>query len=152
MGLDNGFVLKHSDHKDLECEIAYFRNYYELDGWIRHNCEETYKGSEWFKITIESLKALKDYIKPIYDVLVKIDDGLISKYDDTTYNKSTITKIEAVAYSNEFSPLSPQSSFAGHKLIHLYQSILSMIEILDIQKLKDDEEDKIWFIEFYSSY
>ena len=31
-------------------------------------------------------------------------------------------------------------------------SILSMIEILDIQKLKDDEEDKIWFIEFYSSY
>lgn len=152
MGLDNGFILKHPDHTDLGCEIAYFRNYYELDSWVRCNCEETCKGSEWFKITLESIKELSNYIKPVYDVLIKVDDGLISKYDDEGYKSTVKARLDGNAYTNEFNPTNSQSSFAGHKLIHLYQSILSMIEILDIQKLKDDEKDKRWFIEFYSSY
>ena len=152
MGLDNGFVLKHKEHKEIKCDLSYFRKYYELDGWVRNNCEATYEGSDWFKITAESLDKLKNYIKPVYDVLIKVDEGLISKYDSEGYKSTVKARLVGNAYTNEFNPVNSQSEFAGWKLVHLYQSILSMIEILDAQKLKDDEEDKNWSIEFYSSY
>ena len=142
MGLDNGFIIKHNT--GVSCDIAYFRNYYELDTWIRQNCKSN--NNEIYAITKENIKDLQSYIKPIYDILIKIDDGLLSKFEDTVYNKSTVAKIEAVAYNNEFSPLSTQSSFAGHKLIHLYQSLCQMLEIIEL----DEHQD--WSIEFYSSY
>lgn len=143
MGLDNGFIIKHNS-TGISCDIAYFRKYYELDTWVRQNCKS--KAEDIYAITEENIKDLQSYIKPIYDILIKIDDGLLNKFDDTVYNKSTVTKIEAVAYNNEFNPLSTQSSFAGHKLIHLYQSLCQMLEIIEL----DEHQD--WSIEFYSSY
>lgn len=145
MGLDNGFIIKHNN-TGASCDIAYFRKYYELDTWIRHNCEETYEGSEQFKITTESLDKLKNYIKPVYDVLIKVDEGLISKYDSEGYKSTVKARLDGNAYTNEFNPVNSQSEFAGWKLVHLYQSLCQMLEIIELNEHHD------WLIEFYSSY
>lgn len=158
MGLDNGFILRHNESK-VECEIAYFRKYYELDTWIRQNTEHTEPdelGNWVWKIDKNALESLKNYIKPIYDVLILVESGLINKYDDEGYPKSLIKKLEAVAYDNSFNPISSESSFAGCKLIHLYQSITQMLEIIDNNKNYAPDADrtkmKDWSIEFYSSF
>ena len=36
MGLDNGFILTNKKTK-TKLELGYFRNFYELDRWVREN-------------------------------------------------------------------------------------------------------------------
>ena len=144
MGLDNGFILRHTESK-VECEIAYFRKYYELDTWIKQNAKSVDEDYEYY-IDKNVLESLMNYIKPIYNILILVESGLIRKYDNEGYSKSLIKKLEAVAYDNPFSPISSQSSFAGWKLIHLYQSIYQLIEIIDLDTKHN------WSIYFYSSY
>ena len=154
MGLDNGFILRHTESK-VECEIAYFRKYYELDTWINQNAKSIDEKTDYeYYIDKNVLESLQNYIKPIYDVLILVEPGLISKYDDEGYPKSLIKKLEAVAYNNPFNPISSESSFAGHKLIHLYQSIMQILEMININKVVLDDETKMkdWEIVFYSSY
>lgn len=155
MGLDNGFFIKHNNTGD-KCEIAYFRNYYELDDWIRCNCKSIEGDNEEYYIDKNVLDSLINYIKPIYDVIILVASGLINKYDEEGYPKSLIKKIDAVGYGNEFRPIDSRSSFAGAKLIHLYQSICQMLEMIEMNReyFKDSDKTRMkdWDIIFYSSY
>ena len=36
MGLDNGFLIKKENDSNFKLEIAYFRNFYELDDFIEY--------------------------------------------------------------------------------------------------------------------
>ncbi len=145
MGLDNGFIIKHKE-TGAECEIAYFRKYYELNCWVSQHCKRTENILEHYEISIDNLHDLRFYIEPVYNILIKLESGLVSKYDDEGYPAEVASGIEAVAYGNEFVPSNSQSTFAGAKLIHLYQSLSALIEIYE----NDFSHD--WLIEFYSSF
>ena len=64
MGLDNGFILTNKKTK-TELELGYFRNFYELDRWVRENGKVNKNFCYEFILDKEILKKLLEEITPI---------------------------------------------------------------------------------------
>lgn len=138
MGLDNNFTLKDNNSK---IDIGYFHNFYELNDFIRLNCEETEKGSCIYKITKKVLEELRDELEPIYKSLIKLDRKNIASYDlYEAYPKRAKLERDEIE-NNNFNPLYSKSFYCGNKVLRLYP----LVETL-INNYKDD------FIEFVSSF
>jgi hypothetical protein len=67
----------------------------------------------------------------------------VSCYDDNGYPK----KYQEMFYDMEFNPVYSSSSFAGSKLLRLYERIQALLEILD-----GLDESADWEVQFYDSY
>ena len=65
----------------------------------------------------------------------------ISYYEDNGYPQEIVEKF----YEEEFSPVSTNVTFAGHKLIKLYRNVLCMLEMIE-------ENGDDFYITFYSSF
>jgi hypothetical protein len=131
MGLDNGFVLRNKITGD-KTSLFHFRNYYELANYFRqfdmlpkHNDEDG--ESHEYEVTESVLTKLQQIIFPIYSVLIALPGNTVAYYDEVGYPQ----KYAKLFYSNSFNPIESSSSFAGRKLIQLYQRIDSLLEILD---------------------
>lgn len=141
MGLDNGFLIKKENDSNFKLEIAYFRNFYELDDFIRSRSEKI--NDLLFKVDYEVLKELKEELQPTINVLIQIPERLLHKYDDSVYPKKYKLDSDDLIH-DEFNPVTTSSAFAGWKAIKLYTAVCTMINFLD--------DNKGYYIEFYSSY
>ena len=141
MGLDNGFLIKKENDSNFKLEIAYFRNFYELDDFIKSICKKI--NDFKYKIDYEDLKELKEELIPTIQVLIQIPERLLHKYDDSSYPKKYKLDSDELI-SDEFNPITSTSAFAGWKTIKLYNAVCTMLNFLD------DNED--YYIEFYSSW
>lgn len=146
MGLDAGFNIKY-DENNLDFNIAYFRNFHELDDWIKHNCVSKIKESDvLYEVTLDDLKRLKEELLPIAQVLITIPDRLLSKFDEGKYPKKyKLDSNELII--EEFNPIISRSAFAGRKTVKLYNAVCTMIDILN-----DDMTNGELYIEYWSSY
>lgn len=138
MGLDNNFILKDNNSK---IDIGHFHNFYELNDFMRDNCEETEKGSYVYKVTKEVLKKLGDELEPIYKALIKLNRKYIANYDlyEAYPKRAKLERVELE--NNKFNPLYSRSFYCGNKVLRLYP----LVETL-INNYKDN------FIEFVSSF
>ena len=64
MGLDNGFILKNKKDSNLNLEIAYFRNFYELDDYISEYCIFSADCKTLFEVPLKALNDLKEELLP----------------------------------------------------------------------------------------
>ena len=146
MGLDAGFNIK-NDSTKLNFNIAYFRNFHELDDWIKHSCVSKINDNGiLYEVTLEDLKRLKEDLLPIVQVLVTIPERLLSKYDDAKYPKKYKLDSDKLIIE-EFNPIMSRSAFAGRKTVKLYNAVCTMIDILN-----DDMTNGELYIEYWSSY
>lgn len=144
MGLDNGFIIRNKQDEKFSLEIGYFRKFYELDEFIRTNCNEV--SPDIFSVTVEVLEALKEELLPTVQVLIKIPQRLLEKYDfNGIYPKKYGFDNEEAIYDT-FNPHCSGSAFPGWKALKLYNVVCTMINFLN-----DDYEEN-HYIEFYSSY
>ena len=120
MGLDARFELR-SRKNDTVIEFAYFRNYYELDQYLNPTCTE-----DPIELSESDLNELLQKIQPIAELLRPYTLNEILYFDDNGYDAKLARKF----YNNEFSPATAGSSFAGAKLIDLYNALNSMISVL----------------------
>ena len=131
MGLDNGFILKDRNHPDVAFEVGYFRNYYELDRWVRENCKYiTEDGEGEYTFLDSDCEKLLSVITPIYRRLAKLTPEKISYYDDYGYPK----RFMILHHGNDFNPFGSPSAFPGSKLIDLYISLNAISDILYYNK------------------
>ena len=146
MGLDNGFELRKMNDPNFCVQMSHFRNYYELRDWMKEHCCRVYEDSdEEYYVTKEALLDLLAEVTKVIDVLRRYTDREIAYFDDHGYGKvKNIRKI----YGNAFTPQDSISAFAGHKAVHLYTAVESMIEILEI----DEFEKQSLYFTFYNSY
>lgn len=142
MGLDNGFILHSRKIPDLEVCMATFRNFRELDNWITQHCSKTSEESPCCLVNEEDLNALLFEIEPIAKAFAPYGDGQISYYDDHGYPENLVMEF----YNKEFSPAESGTSFVVYKIIKLWHTIKTMLEILE----EDYTED--WYFIFYSSF
>ena len=140
MGLDNGFVLRSTSSKDIDIEMFTFRNYYELNRWIK----EQSRRFEEYEIPIDEamLSKLENEIEYIAQELSRFSDSQLDYYEKNGWPE----ELESNFFGRTFDPIHSGSSFASNKLIRLYRSVLSMRDILD-----NNETKELYFI-FYSSY
>lgn len=142
MGLDNGFVGHSKKHPDVEITLAYFRKYYTLNDWVmKHGTAFDENNPYEVAVSKENLEELLRLIEPIAEALQGYTYNQISYYEDNGYPQEIVEKF----YEEEFSPVSTNVTFAGHKLIKLYRSVLCMLEM--IEENSDD-----FYITFYSSF
>ena len=156
MGLDNGFQLRNKK-TGKTVDLYHFRKYYELADYFRGfkmlpKFDGTDGESYTYPVNAENLTALKQVLEPIYNTLIKLPANTIAYYDEEGYPE----KYRKLFYTNDFDPTSSQSSFAGAKLVRLYQRIDSLLEILDNSRFTwyNDEEhqEDAYEIIFYDSY
>jgi hypothetical protein len=156
VGLDNGFTL-HNKKNNTQINLFHFRKYYELADFFRRYPmlprDDNEDGPSYlYAVTESNLKELQHEITPIYQALIKLPENTIAYYDENGY-PSKYTKL---FYGNDFDPTSSQSSFAGTKLVRLYQRIEALLEILDNSRFVwyNDEEhkDDTYEIVFYDSF
>ena len=146
MGLDNGFILTNKKTK-TKLELGYFRNFYELDRWVRENGISPEIDRNFcydFILNKEILKKLLEEITPIAEKLLKFGDNKVSYYDSYGYPQEFIETF----YREYFNPASSDSAFAGEKLIDLYYKVKTMYDLYDI----NDNMDEDWILTFYSSF
>lgn len=149
MGLDNGFCIRSKKHPELaEIEFGYFRKFYELDDWIRFNCEPADDASEndihdnyLYLVTEEDAIRLRDTIEPIVEKLMSLGVTHVAYYDEYGYPD----EFKSLFYGNDFDPFSTKSYLCGVKLCRLYYVMNNIIEICE---LNDDDV----YITFYRSY
>lgn len=146
MGLDNGFVLKSKKNKNINIELCYFRNYYELNEYIMTKGIKTNYEYEVI-VSKELLKDLFYQIKDIAEALIKCPNNIILKYDIEGYPEEYRDHF----YGEQFSPCNSPSAFAGSKLIRLYNRIDSMLEILENELYNENDDEQDLYIVFYSS-
>ena len=146
MGLDAGFQIKKykPDEETFNVfDIAYFRNFHELDDWIRYNCME--KSDKTYEVSLEDLKRLKEDLLPIAKILINVPERLMSKYDDHGYPKKYKLDAEELIHE-DFNPITSRSAFAGCKTMKLYNAVCTMIDILE-----DDCSCEL-FVEYWDSF
>ena len=143
MGLDNGFILKNKKDSNLNLEIAYFRNFYELDDYISSYCIFSTDCKTLFEVPLKALNDLKEELLPTVRVLIQIPERLLGNYDDSTYPKKYNLDSDELIH-DEFNPITSRSAFAGWKALRLYNAVCVMIDLLN------DNAD--YYIECYSSY
>lgn len=143
MGLDNGFVGHFKKYPNLEINLAYFRKYYPLNHWVlKHGTALNEGNPDEVVVSKDTFEQLLRLIEPIAEVLQGYTDSQISYYDDNGYPQELLEKF----YTNEFSPASATTAFAGYKLIKLYRNVLCILELIE----ENDTDD--FYITFYSSY
>lgn len=156
MGLDNGFQLRNKI-TGKTVDMFHFRKYYELAEYFRRfKMLPKFDGSEGdsyeYPVTKDNLTNLQHIIEPVYNTLIKLPSNTVAYYDEEGYSE----KYRKLFYGNDFDPTSSQSSYAGAKLIRLYQRIESLLEILDNSRFAwyNDEEhqEDVYEIIFYDSY
>ena len=135
MGLDNVFRLRNKK-TGIQMDLFHFRNYYELADYFRRfemlPKSGTNEPSYEYAVTRENLTTLQQLLEQAYNLLIKLPLNTVTYYDDMGYPE----KYHKLLYGEDFNPASSQSSFAGIKLLNLYQRIDSLLEILDnIQKV-----------------
>lgn len=138
MGLDNYFVLNKSDEKDIV--LGHFRNFHELDNFIQTKTGNRLNHKDIIPIDSLILKSLLEELKPIIRLLSKYSINEIMYFDEYGYPKDLCRK----SYNNTFSLGEEITSFKGNKIITLYNIIISMLELLELNN--DNFEWKILFI------
>lgn len=142
MGLDNGFVGHSQKHPDVKVNLAYFRKYYPLNDWVmKHGTSFDEHNPYEVVVSKDNLKELLKLIEPIAEALQSYTYNQISYYEDNGYPQEIVEKF----YNEDFSPVSSNTMFAGHKLIKLHRSVLCMIEMME-------ENSDDFYITFYSSF
>ena len=142
MGLDNGFVGRSKKHSDVEINLAYFRKYYTLNDWVmKHGISFDENNPYEVAVSKDNLEGLLKLIEPIAEALQGYTYNQISYYEDNGYPQEIVEKF----YEEDFSPVSTNVAFAGHKLIKLYRSVLCMLEMIE-------ENGDDFYITFYSSF
>lgn len=124
MGLDAGFAISTD-----KIEIAYFRNFHELDSWICYNCMQ--KDKNTYDVTLEDLKILKEDLLPIARVLINVPERMMSKYDDRGSYPKKYKLDDEELICEDFNPLISRSSFAGTKVMKLYNLVCTLINLLE---------------------
>lgn len=141
MGLDNEFIGHFQKHPDVQISLACFRKYYTLNAWIMYHGTPLDKNNPHeVVVSKENLKELLRIIEPISEELQKYTYGQISYYEDNGYPQEIIERF----YEQEFSPVSTNEMYAGHKLLKLYRTVLCMIEMI--------EQNDDFYITCYSSF
>ena len=156
MGLDNGFTLRNKKN-NTQIDLFHFRKYYELADFFRRYSmlprDDNEDGPSYlYAVTESNLKELQHEITPIYQILIKLPENTIAYYDENGYP----AKYTKLFYGNDFDPTSSQSSFAGTKLVRLYQRIEALLEILDNSRFvwynDKEHKDDTYEIVFYDSF
>jgi hypothetical protein len=156
MGLDNGFQLRNKKTGQI-IDLFHFRKYYELAEYFRSNpMLPKFNGTEGdsyeYAVTEQNLSTLQAMIAPIYNVLIKLPENTVAYYDDNGYPQ----KYTKMFYGNDFDPTGSSSSFAGTKLIRLYQRIAALLEMLDNIKYtwynEEEQTDDTYELIFYDSF
>lgn len=149
MGLNAGFTLRsHNAEKEVtnKVEIAYFSKFHELDSWIRYNCMQKAEDENLYDVTLEDLKILKEDLLPIARVLINVPERMMSKYDDRGSYPKKYKLDDEELICEDFNPLTSRSSFAGTKVMKLYNLVCTLINLLE-----DDCLDE-FSIEYWHSF
>lgn len=150
MGLDNGFQLRNKK-TGKTIDLFHFRKYYELAEYFRSQpMLPKFDGSEGasyeYAVTKDFLQTLQHQLDPIYTELVKLPS--VAYCDDNGYPK----KYTKLFYNHSFDPTDSQSSFAGQKLMRLYNRIDALLEILDMLEIMSYNSEAEYEIIFYDSF
>ena len=150
MGLDNGFVLRNSKTKEQVVELFSFRNYHEMANFFRRtpmlpNINGTDEPSYEYAVNAEVLTQLKLHIDPIYRELSVLPANTVDYYDENGYP----AKYRKLFFGNDFDPTDSRSSFAGNKLIRLYQRIDALSELLVNIEYGDNKDLEIILYDSY---
>lgn len=140
MGLDNGFIARKKENSYVvDIDLAHFRNYYELDDYIR-SCTYSPDGYE-FLVSAETIREIEKTIKDIAKTLLSTAGNTVDFYDEQGYPE----EMQRQFYGNPFDPSMSRSSFAGRKLIRLYETTHCLQDIIE------NNPDNV-YIAFYSSF
>ena len=151
MGLNSFFYLKSRKDPKFEVVISYYRKFFELDEYVR-GCAPIAKDENGefkdnvFDIDYEFLRGLKAELQPVVDILNRIPERLIHKYDDHNHypDKYKLNSEELIV--EDFNPIMSGSAFAGSKTLRLYYFVRWALDFMDDQDYKDE-----YYIEYISS-